>query len=43
MNLSNRIENGHIHIENIPVVAKGEEEGMEWAGSLGLIEASRYI
>ena len=24
--------------ENRPVVAKGEEEGVEWTGNLGLIE-----
>ena len=30
-------------IENRPVVAKGEEAGVGWAGSLGLVDANAYI
>ena len=28
---------------NSPVVAKGEEEGVGWMGSLGLVDANDYI
>ena len=30
-------------LENRPVVAKGEEEGVGWTGSLGLIDANYCI
>ena len=30
-------------LENRPVVAKGEEEGVEWTGNLGLIDANYCI
>ncbi len=30
-------------IENTPVVAKGEREGVGWTGSLGLVDANYYV
>ena len=36
MNLST--EKKHMDLENRPVVAKGEGEGVEWTGNLGLID-----
>ena len=41
MNLST--EKKSMDLENRLVVAKGEEEGVGWAGSLGLIDANYCI
>ena len=41
MNLS--IEKKHIDLENRLVVANGEEEGVGWMGSLGLIDPNYCI
>ena len=38
MNLST--EKKIMHLENRPVIAKGEVEGVVWIGSLGLIDAN---
>ena len=38
MNLSTKQK--QTHIENRPVVAKGEGEGVGWTGSLGLVAAN---
>ena len=38
-----RTETKLMGIENRPVVAKGEEEGVRWTGSLALADANYYI
>ena len=39
--LQNR--NRRTHIENRLIVAKWEDEGVGWMGSLGLVDANYYI
>ena len=38
-----RTETDSRDLKNTPVVAKGEEEGVGWTGSLGLVDANYYI
>ena len=42
MSLSNKTET-FTDMDNRPVVAKGEGEGVGWTGSLGLVDATYYI
>ena len=42
INLSTKQKQTH-NIENRHMVAKGEEEGVGWTGSLGLVEANYHI
>ena len=43
MNLSTERKKKFMDMENRLVVAKGEEEGMRWTGSFGLVDANNCL